>query len=56
MEIENALRDYYSWLHFVIASGRKWNNEDKSRVAISDHISTLRATPPTDSLLFKLCK
>jgi len=56
MEIENALRDFYSWLHFVIASGRKWNNEDRSRVAISNHISALRATPPTDSLLFKLCK
>lgn len=55
-EVKNALREYYSWLHFIIASGRNWNIKDKDRVSVSNYLAKLRASPPENSILFKLCK
>jgi len=55
-EINDALREYYSWLHFIVASGRNWNKKDKERIRISNFIAELRANPPHNSTLFKLCK
>ena len=54
-EVKNALREYYSWLHFIIASGRNWNTKDKDRVSVSNYLAELRASPPENSILFKLC-
>jgi hypothetical protein len=55
VEVDEALRGYYSWLHFIIASGRVWNNGDKYGTDMGRSIAILRSITPKTSMLFRLC-